>query len=92
VEPVEYPINGILDLHHFRPQEVADLVEEYLRACREEGIDRVRIIHGKGKGVLRRTVHSVLDRTAYVPNYHLDSGSSGSWGATIAYLDPPPST
>jgi DNA-nicking Smr family endonuclease len=87
VEPVEYPINGILDLHHFRPQEVADLVEEYLRACRDEGIGRVRIIHGKGKGVLRRTVHSVLDRTAYVQDYHLASSSSGSWGATIAYLN-----
>jgi len=87
VEPVEYPINGILDLHHFRPAEVPDLVAEYLRACREEGISRVRIIHGKGKGVLRRTVHSVLDRTAYVTDYHLDSGSGGSWGATIAYLD-----
>ena len=87
MDPVEYPINGILDLHHFRPQEVADLVEEYLRACREEGVGRVRLIHGKGKGVLRRTVHSVLDRTAYVQNYHFASGSSGSWGATIAYLD-----
>lgn len=87
MEPVEYPINGILDLHHFRPGEVANLVEEYLRACRGKGIHRVRIIHGKGKGVLRRTVHRVLDRTPYVRDYHLDSGGSGSWGATIAYLD-----
>ncbi len=86
MEPVEYPINGILDLHHFNPKEVPDLVAEYLRACREKGLTRVRIIHGKGKGVLRRTVHSVLDRTDYVTDYHLDSESSGSWGATIAYL------
>lgn len=87
MDPVEYPVNGILDLHVFQPSEAADVVEEYLRACREKGILRVRVIHGKGKGVLRRTVHSKLDRLEMVKGYHLDGEGPGSWGATIVYLN-----
>lgn len=88
MDPVEYPINGILDLHIFQPNEAADVTEEYLRACREKGILRVRVIHGKGKGVLRRTVHHKLDRLEMVADYHLDGEGSGSWGATIVHLHP----
>jgi DNA-nicking Smr family endonuclease len=84
-ETVEIPIDGCIDLHTFRPRDAADVVEEYIRACREKGIFEVRVIHGKGKGELRRTVHAVLDRHPMVSRYHLDPGPSG-WGATIAYL------
>lgn len=50
-----------LDLHTFLPRECADVVEEYVRAAAEEGLTRVRIIHGKGTGTLRRVVHAVLE-------------------------------
>jgi DNA-nicking Smr family endonuclease len=56
-ELIELPIDGSIDLHAFRPEDAASVVDEYLRACLEKGIYEVRIIHGKGKGVLRRTVH-----------------------------------
>jgi len=85
VDPVEIPIDGILDLHIFRPNEVKDLVPDYLQACREKGIFRVRIIHGKGTGALRRTVHSILDRIPWVTDYHFAEDQS-SWGATIVLL------
>ena len=88
MEPVEYPINGILDLHAFHPRDVKSLVPEYLHACRERGILRVRIIHGKGKGVLRRTVHAILDRLPEVASYRLASEDASSWGATIVLLKP----
>lgn len=86
-EPIELPIDGILDLHTFHPRDVKDLVPEYLRACRERGITDVRIIHGKGSGVLRETVHAVLRRTPCVESFHLASDRS-SWGATIVRLHP----
>ena len=89
MEPVEYPINGILDLHVFHPRDVKSLVPEYLHACRERGILRVRLIHGKGKGVLRRTVHAILDRLPEVDSYRLASEDASSWGATIVLLKPP---
>ena len=57
---VEYPIDGTLDLHIFRPEEVKDLVPDYLDECRRRGILNVQIIHGRGTGVLRRIVHSIL--------------------------------
>lgn len=88
---IEYPIDGELDLHIFSPSEVRDLVPEYLRACREKNILTVRIIHGKGTGALRRTVHAILEAIPWVNRFHLAGPGGGTWGATIAYLDPPAS-
>ena len=84
-EPVRIPIDGVLDLHAFSPKDAASVVDEYLRACLEERIYEVRIIHGKGRGNLRRTVHSLLEKHPDVLKFNLDSGPSG-WGATVVYL------
>jgi DNA-nicking Smr family endonuclease len=85
--PVELPIDGTLDLHTFHPREVKELVPDYLRACQERGILDVRIIHGKGSGVLRRTVHARLDRLAeLVESYGLAAEDGGGWGATLVRL------
>ncbi|MEJ2689411.1 MAG: Smr/MutS family protein [Deltaproteobacteria bacterium] len=85
-EPIELPIDGILDLHTFRPREVKDLIPEYLGECRKRSILRVRIIHGKGTGTLRRTVHSILDRLPEVISYRLAGEDAGGWGATLVEL------
>lgn len=87
-QPVELPIDGELDLHLFRPSEVKDLVTEYLAACREKGILDVRIVHGKGTGALRRTVHALLDKLPEVASYRTADESSGGWGATWVRLKP----
>ncbi len=88
LDPVELPIDGVLDLHTFHPREVKDLVVDYLGECRKLGILEVRIIHGKGTGSLRRTVQSVLDKQPEVSSYRLADGERGSWGATIVFLKP----
>lgn len=75
-----------LDLHHFAPREVGDLVTEYLHAAHAAGMRRVRIIHGKGIGALRRTVHAALDRHPLVARYRLGDERSGAWGATLVDL------
>lgn len=84
-EPISIPVEGVLDLHTFSPRDVSSVVQEYLRTCREKGVFEVRIIHGKGKGVLRRQVHAILERDPGVAAYGLDSGVSG-WGATVVRL------
>ena len=85
-EPVEFPINGILDLHTFHPRDVKDLVPEYLSECRQRDIYRVRIIHGKGTGTLRRIVHSVLEKSELVEEFNLAGEQEGGWVATVAHL------
>ena len=82
---IEIPIDGVLDLHTFRPSEAAELVTDYLDACLERGIHEVRIIHGKGTGTLRRIVHSALEKHPAVERFALATDSSG-WGATQVWL------
>jgi DNA-nicking Smr family endonuclease len=87
-EAVALPIDGTLDLHTFHPREVRDLLPEYLMACREKGILDVRVIHGKGTGMLREAVHVLLKRLPEVVSFRLAGQDAGSWGATIVRLKP----
>jgi DNA-nicking Smr family endonuclease len=87
-EAVPLPIDGVLDLHTFSPREVGRLVPDWLAECRAHGILEVRIIHGKGTGVLRERVHRILEREASVLGYRLAGEDAGGWGATLVTLAP----
>ena len=87
--PIELPIDGTLDLHTFHPREAKELAADYLAECRERGILEVRIIHGKGTGSLRRTVHALLSRLPEVVAFGLAMEDAGGWGATLVTLRPP---
>jgi DNA-nicking Smr family endonuclease len=89
LEPVAIPIEGVLDLHTVRPSEVKDIVPDYLAECRKRGILEVRLIHGKGMGVQRRTVQTVLGRLPEVAGFRTADEGRGGWGATIVFLKPP---
>lgn len=86
-EVQEYPIDGILDLHAFKPNEINSLIPEYITECINRNIIEIRIIHGKGKGVLRRGVHAILERDPRVISFEMAKDRS-SWGATIVHLTP----
>lgn len=85
-DPIRIPITGELDLHTFRPSEIGSLLEDYFAECSKAGIREVRVIHGKGTGTLRETVHAWLRRSARVENFRLGDETSGSWGATVVRL------
>lgn len=84
--PIELPITGELDLHTFQPRDLGELLPAYLAECRTRGITEVRIIHGKGTGTLRATVHAFLRRSALVRSFRLGDEHSGAWGATIVQI------
>lgn len=89
MEPIHVPITDVLDLHTFHPRDVPDLLDDYLTSCREKGFKTVRIIHGKGKGILKKRVldclaaHPLVDRIRPAPM------DAGGWGATLVDLRPP---
>ena len=87
-DPVEYPVDGTLDLHQFPANETKDIVLEYIRACLERGIHTLRIVHGKGIGVQREIVRSVLSDHPHVASFRHEGGSGGGWGATVVDLKP----
>lgn len=88
-EPVPLPITGELDLHCFRPNEVGDLLRDYLAECRKLGLTSVRVVHGKGTGALRAGVHAQLRRLPEVREIIWPLGAEqGGWGATRVLLSP----
>jgi DNA-nicking Smr family endonuclease len=81
-ETVELPITDVLDLHSFRPAEVPHVVRDYLDAAYDKGLRQLRIIHGRGVGVQRRTVRTLLERDPHVTAYGDAPAEAGGWGAT----------
>ena len=86
--PVSLPIDGVLDLHAFRPEDIGELVPGYLAECRARGIVEVRVIHGKGVGNLKRGVHALLARLPEVISFSQAGAHYGGSGATIVRLRP----
>ena len=86
MEPINIPITDVLDLHTFQPKEVPDLLDDYFAACIEAGIFSVRIIHGKGTGVLKERVHRILQRHPQVTSFGKAPAETGGWGATLVEL------
>lgn len=86
MKPIVVPIDGTLDLHTFNPRELPSLLTDYLDACLEKGIFRVRIVHGKGKGVQRARVHSLLRKNPLVKQFRTAPEDAGGWGATLVDL------
>ena len=84
--PVRLPITGELDLHTFRPSDLGELLPAYVDECLAHGLRRIRIIHGKGTGTLRITVHALLRRLPQVESFRSGDETTGSWGATVVLL------
>ena len=85
-EPIEFKISDELDLHTFRPNELGELIPDYIGLCLQRDILRIRIIHGKGIGTLRETVHGLLRKHSRVLLFTLAGQAEGGWGATIAWI------
>lgn len=82
----EMPIEPELDLHTFRPEDLGDLIPDYLEACRAKGIFEVRVIHGKGIGNVKRSVEAILRRLDFVETFSPASQLYGGMGATMVRL------
>lgn len=87
-EPVRLPVEDVLDLHAFAPRDVRSVVDEYLHAAAERGLVEVRLIHGRGIGVQRASVQSLLSRHPLVASFVDAPPERGGWGATVVRLRP----
>ena len=85
-EPVQIPITDVFDLHSVPPRDVQPIVEEYLEEARRLGLKALRIVHGRGIGVQREIVRSILARTAFVESFGDAPAEAGGWGATVVTL------
>jgi len=86
MKPVKIPIEDTLDLHTFQPNELADLLIDYLTECVNEGIFSVRIIHGKGHGILKKRLQGLLKKNPLVETFTDAPPEAGGWGASLVEL------
>ncbi len=84
-EVVVIELGDTLDLHHFRPSDIKDLIPDFLDDAAAKGYAEVRIIHGKGTGALRRGVHAILERHPRVASFR-QADDRSAWGATLVVL------
>jgi dsDNA-specific endonuclease/ATPase MutS2 len=85
-EPIRIPITDVFDLHSVPDGDVKAIVEEYLLEARASGYRHVRIIHGRGIGVRREMVRSILAHSGFVESFADAPAEAGGWGATVAAL------
>jgi DNA-nicking Smr family endonuclease len=85
-DPIEIPITDVLDLHPFRPSEVRDVALEYLTEARRRGFRQVRLIHGRGIGVQRERIQSMLRTLDWIEAFHDADPTGGGWGATVVLI------
>jgi DNA-nicking Smr family endonuclease len=85
-DPIEIPITDVLDLHPFRPSEVRDVALEYLNEARRRGFRQVRLIHGRGIGVQRERIQSMLSTLEWIESFHDADPGGGGWGATVVLI------
>jgi dsDNA-specific endonuclease/ATPase MutS2 len=81
----EIPIGDSIDLHTFQPREIAIVVDEYLYQAVKRGYLEVRIIHGRGIGVQREIVRSILEKHPSVAGFR-DAPDRGSTYVTLKSL------
>lgn len=86
MKSITMPIGDVLDLHTFKPKDIPDLLFDYFSACIEEGVFSVRIIHGKGKGILKKRVQELLGQNPLVESFRNAPPEAGGWGATLVEL------
>jgi DNA-nicking Smr family endonuclease len=86
MKPVKISIEDHIDLHTFRPEEVSELLSEYFSECQKNGIFTVRVIHGKGRGFLKKGVVEFLKKSPLVESFKEAPIEAGGWGATIVKI------
>jgi DNA-nicking Smr family endonuclease len=86
VQPVKIPIEDTLDLHTFKPKDIPDLFVDYFSACIDADIYSIRVVHGKGLGILKKRVQGLLKKNLMVKSFQDAPPEAGGWGATLVEL------
>ncbi len=84
--PEAVVVTDVLDLHGFFPEQVPDMLRDFLQNAQELGLRTLRIIHGKGRSKLKWVVWRELEKYPEVESFRDAPPELGGWGATIVYL------
>lgn len=77
-----------VSLRGLSAEDALDVLDRYLDEARLAGWQEVRIVHGKGEGILRRAVNEFLTRDRRVHEKRLGHWNEGGDGVTLAKLIP----
>ena len=70
-----------------RAEEALELVDKFIDSAAMAEIQRVRVVHGHGMGILRKAIHEALGRNPHVSKFGAATPVEGGTGATIVELD-----
>lgn len=86
--PGYYIVTDVLDLHGFFPEQIQDVVEEFITNAISLKLNRLTIIHGKGRSKLKYLVLKELEKNPHVHDFGDAPPEMGGWGRTIVILKP----
>jgi len=79
-------ITDTLDLHGYYPQQVPQMLDDFIQNAHRLRLKEVKIIHGKGRSRLKRIVWEELEKNPLVESFRDAHPLCGGWGATIVVL------
>lgn len=84
--PAKGSPSGQVDIRGARAEEAVELVEKFLDEAMKAGMERARIIHGKGTGALRAAAREYLSGSPYVAEFYAADQREGGDGVTVVIL------
>ena len=75
-----------LDVRGERVEQAITKTEQHIDSAIISGLNFIYILHGKGTGILKKSIHEYLKKQILVLNFYLADDDSGGAGITVVEL------